>query len=196
MNRHLSESELALATAGDLPRWRAWLAARHTRRCAQCSEQARAFRETRAAWRALAAGTLEPPGELAERIVWRAAGLAAGEGRQAERSDAPGPPRRAFPRTFALQAGVLLALALLALLLVRRPAAPPAPTIAARASATPEAIVAETGTAAGRQRVVMYTGSRGGVLEVSATGTGVGVTQADPDTGAITITRLVMDEEQ
>ena len=174
---HPSEFDLALVNAGDLPGWKRYLVERHLRRCPACSEQAQAYGEvSRELWR-LGDNTQEVPEWLAARIV-------AAPARE---------PRHALGMPLGLApAAALLALICLAVLLVGQ-RAPLPHRLEYRASASPEAIVGELIGPEGRQRVVLYTGQRRGPVEVSAGAGAVGISYADPETGAITITRVSLE---
>ncbi len=187
MNRHVSESDLALASGNDLPRWKAYLMRRHLAGCAECAGRAEDYRQARARLRQLAEAAVPAPAWLAERIVARAATESAQEGALA------GVPWPRVVRRWA-PAGAWLALACAAALLILWPAPAPAPAPSTLALATRDSLVGEARNALRRERVEISTGSHGGVAEVSATGSGVAVMQADPATGAVRITRLVMEE--
>ncbi len=187
LNRHLSESELALAQTGDLAWWRQRLAARHLAACPVCSQAAGEFSEAASQLRALGG---EPPAEpawLAGRIL----AAAASTGRQTAR------------RTTAAVVAEAAALGLLCILALQflgmpRTIAPSraanVPAAPYRALATREAITAETSGRFGQQRIVLYTSGKRGSADLSAGRMGGSVMQADPVTGAITITRLIVEE--
>lgn len=187
MNRHVSESNLALFSGNDLPRWRAYLVKRHAGRCPDCARSAAAYRESRHALRGMADTELLAPTGLAERIIAQAAAQP-----NAEAAEASGAWRGAV-RRFA-PAGAMLALAAAAALMIVWPAPAPAPLSSTLALATRDSLVGEARNALRRERMEIDTRTRGGVAEVSATGSGVAVTQADPATGAVRISRLVMEE--
>ncbi len=187
MNRHVTESDLALFSGNDLPRWKAYLVRRHVSRCPDCAALAASYGESRGVLQELAETEVLAPAWLAERIVAQAArqsGAEAGEIAAAWRRAA----RRYAP------AGAVLALAAAAALMIVWPAPAPSPLSSTLALATRDSLVGETRNANRHERVEIYTGARGGVAEVSATGSGVAVTQADPATGAVRFTRLVMEE--
>ena len=182
---HPSEFDLALVNAGDLPGWKRYLVERHLRRCDACSEQAQAYGEVSRQLRRLGQGIPEAPEWLAARIV---------AGPTHASRHAFGVPRHAFgiPRPLA-PAAALLALICLAVLLIGQ-RTPLPPRLDYQASASPEAIVGELRGPQGRQRVVLYTGMRRGPVEVSAGAGILGISYADPDTGALTITRLSLED--
>ncbi len=174
---HPSEFDLALVNAGDLPGWKRYLVERHLQRCAACSEQAQGYGEVSRELRRLGQGIPETPEWLAARIV-------------------AGPthaPRQVFgiPQPLA-PAAALLALICLAVLLIGQ-RTPLPPRFDYQASASAEAIVGELSGPQGRQRVVLYTGMRRGPVEVSAGAGVLGISYADPDTGALTITRVSLE---
>lgn len=174
MNWHPRESDLALARTGDLAGWKKYLVERHVRRCGVCSQRADSYADLSVELRDLGQ-QLEVPQFLAARIVAAASAL------------------DAQPRWKPAAAAALLALVVLALLVVGQNT--PLPRgLDYQASATPEAVVGEVVGPHGRQRVVFYTGTRRGRVEVSAGGGGIGISHADPDTGAVTITRISLAE--
>ena len=182
---HPSEFDLALVNAGDLPDWKRYLVERHLRRCDACSEQAQGYGEVSRELRRLGQGIPETPEWLAARIV---------AGPTHASRQAFGIPRRAFeiPRSLA-PAAALLALICLAVLLIGQ-RTPLPPRFDYQASASAEAIVGELSGPQGRQRVVLYTGMRRGPVEVSAGAGVLGISYADPDTGALTITRVSLED--
>jgi len=186
VNRHVSESDLALASGGDLPRWRAYLVRRHVGRCASCAGVAATYGQAGARLRELAEGGLVAPAWLAERIMAR---TRAGQAPSAAEAFLP-----LRPWALALRAGALCALVALAILMIAWPAPAPSNLTATEALATRDTLIGVARNAHGRERLEMYTGGRGGLAEVSATGSGVGVMETDPATGAVRITRVIMEE--
>ena len=182
---HPSEFDLALVNAGDLPGWKLYLVRRHLRRCAVCSEQAQTYGEVSRDLRRLGQDIPEAP-------EWLAARIAAAPRR--EPRHAFWVPRHAFgiPRPLA-PAAALLVLICLALLLVGQRAPLPR-RLDYQASASSEAIVGELIGPQERQRVVLYTGMRRGPVEVWAGAGALGIAYADPDTGAVTITRVSLED--
>jgi len=176
---HPSTTELALVKTGDLPGWKAWLVERHLRRCDSCASHARSYADLAWDLRQLGESTPEEPPWLAERILAAAAGP--------EAHDAPATVNWLVP------AAALALLALLAVLLVRTQAPLPR-ALDYQASATPQAVMGEMVGPQGRQRVVFYTGTRTGLVEVSAGAGAVGVSHADLKTGAVIITRISLGE--
>lgn len=176
---HPSTTDLALVKTRDLPGWKQYLVERHLRRCVACSEEAHAYAELSGELGRLEQGTQEEPPWLAARILAAASELEAGRALEAGRIWAP--------------AAALVLLVLLALLLVG-PGAPVPGGLEYQASATPQAVVGEMIGPEGRHRVVLYTGTQGGPVEVSTGAGGVGITRADPRTGAVIITRIALGE--
>lgn len=172
---HPSRTDLALYRPGDLPRWKRYFVGQHLRRCGTCSQYADSYLETAEELSELGGQQLEAPPWLAARILAAAAELPS-------------------PMTFsalAVRAAAVFVLIVLGLLLVGQ-RSPLRPMLSYQASATPDAVVEESAGPFGQQRVVFYTGVRGGVVDVSATPGGIGVSQADPATGAVTITRIAV----
>lgn len=177
---HPSEIDLALAGAGDLPGWKRGLIARHLRRCAPCAEEARELAAVAGELAALRDdGVPEAP--------WLAARIAAA-------APAVQIARPRLAPAFAPALGIVALTAIAALLL--RPPVFETPRVEVQAAATAEAVSGEVSGPRGRQRVVLYTGQRRGlgVAEVSAGASVAGVSQADPATGAVTITRISVGE--
>ena len=188
---HPSDFDLALVNAGDLPAWKRYLVERHLRRCDACSEQAQGYGEVSRELRRLGQGIPETPEWLAARIV--AGPTHASRHTLGVPRHAFGIPRHAFgiPRSLA-PAAALLALICLAVLLIEQ-RTPLPPRLNYQASVSAEAIVGELSGPQGRQRVVLYTGMRRGPVEVSAGAGVLGISYADPDTGALTITRVSLE---
>ena len=176
---HPSEFDLALVNSGDLPGWRHYLVKRHLQRCAVCSERAHSYGEVSGELRRLSHSVPEAPEWLAIRV------LAA--------SATPG-VRHAFGVSLRLaSATALLLLICLAVLLVGQ-RAPLPDRLDYQVFAGPDAVVGELISPQGRQRLVLYTGMRRGPVEVSTAAGTIGISYADPDTGAVTITRISLEE--
>ena len=175
---HPSESDLALVRSGDLSGWKRRLVERHLGRCSVCCQRADSYVRLSSDLRSLAEGLAEPAW-LAPRIAATAPGL--------DLVPAEGVRWRLAP------ASALALLVLLALLLLGQQAPlPQRPDY--QASATPEAVVGERTGPQGRQRVVLYTGKQRGAVEVSTGSGAIGVSHADPATGAVIITRISLGE--
>ncbi len=178
---HPSESDLALVRSGDLSGWKKLLVESHLRRCGGCREQAD--------WYGHLSGDLGGLGQGVREPAWLAARIAAA----ALRLDAPALGQVGEARWSVASAAAMALMVFLALLLLGGSAALPR-HLDYQASATPEAVVGEVVGPQGRQRVVLYTGKRGGVAEVSTGSGAIGVSHADPATGAVTITRISLGE--
>ncbi len=175
---HPSESDLALIRSGDLSGWKQSLVGRHIARCVPCARRAAAYEEIAGELRALAEPVAEP--------AWLPARISAAA------SSIEGPVTSRVPSGLAPAGAMLLIVVLALMLLAQRPALPQ--RLDYQAFATKEAVGGEVVGPQGRQRVVIYTGFRGGVVEVSTGDGAVGVSRADPATGAITITRVSIGE--
>ncbi len=173
---HPPESDLALVKAGDLGGWKKRLLERHLAACEKCASEAEAFSGVTLELRGLA-GALDEPPFLAARI------LAAVQ----TQAGIPVPQRQ------WAAAGAVAVLVLLALILIGHPAGITAPSTY-QASAAADAVIGEVSSARGHQRVVLYTGSQGAAVQVSAGAGALGVSHADPATGAVTITLISVGE--
>lgn len=178
MGWHASEADLALVRTGDLPRWKQYFVRRHLRRCAACEQVADSYLDLAQDLSELGQQRLEPPAWLAARIV------AGGQEASAARMSVG---------AITVRAAAMLALVVLALLLVAQ-RSPLPPHLNYEASASADAVVEESAGPFGRQRVVFYTGTRGGQVDVSASTGGISVSHADPATGAMIITTIAVKE--
>ncbi len=176
---HPSTTDLALVKRGDLPSWKTWFVERHLRRCNSCSVQAESYAELAWDLRQLGQSAPEEPPWLAGRIL---AAAAAQELHPAVEASSRWAPAAA------------LALLVLAGVLLVRTQTPLPRALDYQASATPQAVMSEMVGPQGRQRVVLYTGTRTGLVEVSTGAGAVGVSHADLKTGAVIITRISLGE--
>ena len=178
---HPSESDLSLAATGDLAAWKDLLVGRHLRGCAECRQLAGEYAALPRALRELAGDAPATPAWLGERILAGATAVPAFAG-----------ATRALRQHPAVAFAAMVVLFLLGLLLLGRNSSLPPQNY--RASATPDAVIGESIGPHGRERMVVYTGTPAGPAVVSAGGLQVEISQVDPKTGAITITRIRMGD--
>lgn len=178
---HPSESDLALAATGDLGAWKDLLVRRHLRECAECRQLAGEYAGLPRALRELAGDAPATPAWLGERILAGATAAPAFAG-----------ATRVLRQNPAMAFAGMVVLFLLALLLLGRDSALPPQNY--RASATADAVIGESVGPRGRERMVVYAGTPAGPAAVSAGGLQVEISQVDPKTGAITITRIRMGD--
>jgi predicted anti-sigma-YlaC factor YlaD len=178
---HPSESDLALAATGDLAAWRDLLVRRHLRGCAECRQLAGEYAALPRALRELAGDAPATPAWLGARILAGAPAAPAFAG-----------AARALRQNPAVAFAAMVVLFLLGLLLLGRDSSMPPQNY--KASATADAVIGESIGPRGRERMVVYAGTPAGPAVVSGGDLQVEISQVDPRTGAITITRIRMGD--
>lgn len=176
--KHPREEWLALEATGDLPWWRGLLVRRHTGRCAACAAQVAEYRSLAGELAALPAP--EPPPALVPIILAQFPAAA------------PAVPLFSL-RSVAAMASLIVAALLVTMARVDTgghptPPPPPLQATSASTSATGEAVVGETTSPSGRQRLVLYAEAKARPVELSAGAGRALAAHSDPRTGALLIT--------